>query len=193
MNCSSADLKAYALAEMPEDERVETREHLGGCGNCRAELERLRLTQAALLSVRDEDIPRRIAFVSDKVFEPGWWQRLLQSGPRLGFASAAMLSLAILAHPFLTPPPATIPAPAAVDTARMEADISARISTVVVQAMAESEARQGKQARELVTAAEKRLDLERRGDMLAVQQSFEVLGKRMSVMLTASAGLGGAR
>ena len=63
-------------------------------------MDRLRVTQTALFSLRDEEIPQRIAFVSDKVFEPSPWRRWLSafwgSSARLGFASAAMLSTALV-------------------------------------------------------------------------------------------------
>jgi hypothetical protein len=63
----------------------------------REEVERLRLTHRALLSVPDEEVPRRIAFVSDKVFEPSRarriWQGFWQGAPRLAFGMAAMLAV----------------------------------------------------------------------------------------------------
>jgi hypothetical protein len=63
-------------------------------------LDQLHLTQAALFSLRDEEIPQRIAFVSDPVFEPSgarrWWAAFWGSPARLGFAGAAMLSAALV-------------------------------------------------------------------------------------------------
>ena len=44
-----------------------------------------------MLSLPDEEIPQRIAFVSDRVFEPSWWQTVWRSGPAMGFASAVLL------------------------------------------------------------------------------------------------------
>jgi len=70
-------------------------------------LNRLRSTQAVLLSVPDEEIPQRIGFVSDRVYEPSlmlrWWRAFWGSAPRLAFASAAMLSAAILFSRFTGP------------------------------------------------------------------------------------------
>lgn len=121
MTCSNFDLTGYLLGEISEGERREVRDHAATCGSCAGELERLRLTHAAMLTLGEEEMPRRIAFVSDKVFEPRWWQRLWSSGPRLGFASAAMLSAAILAHGWIQQPaPATPPA----DVAKLEAQIA---------------------------------------------------------------------
>ena len=100
MSCSSDDLKAYVVGEMTRQERGMVDDHVRGCQSCREELDRLNLTQAALVSLEDEEIPRRIAFVSDRVFEPRWWQTMWRSGPVMGFASAALLAAAILVHGF---------------------------------------------------------------------------------------------
>jgi len=180
MSCSPFELKDYFLDELGPAERRQVEDHLQDCPVCREELERLGLTRSALDALRDEEPPRRIAFVSDKVFQPGWWQRLWQSAPRLGFAAAAMLSVAILVHAFLRPAPTA--APVAADTAAIEARISA--------AVAASEARQVRQTAQLVADVEKRLDFDRRADRVAFEEVFSVLQKRYNVMFMASAELG---
>jgi anti-sigma factor RsiW len=86
MNCP--DLKAHLFGEEPG-----AAEHLKTCGSCQEEWARLQLTYAALRSLPDEEVPRRIAFVSDKVFEPKWWRRI----PKL-IPAAALLSAAIIFH-----------------------------------------------------------------------------------------------
>ena len=100
MSCSPFDLRDYYLKELTDPQQRQVESHVKDCSACREELERLRLTQAALFSLRDEEIPQRIAFVSDPVFEPSgprrWWTALWGSPGRLGFASAAMLSAALL-------------------------------------------------------------------------------------------------
>ena len=92
MSCASneIDLKAYVLGEAPQEERRAVELHLKSCPTCQEEAARLGFLQSSLLALRDEEVPRRIAFVSDKVFEPSWLQRFWQSGARLGFASAAL-------------------------------------------------------------------------------------------------------
>src|SRR5579884_3143866 len=141
MSCSSIDLKAYALGELDDRGTRDAAAHVHTCNECREELERLRLTHMALLSLRDEEPPRRIAFVSDPVFEPKWWQRMWRSGPAMGFASAAMLSCAILLNAFSRPAPVTVvkaPVPT-VDTAaieqRIESRVNHRLSAAVAQAV----------------------------------------------------------
>jgi hypothetical protein len=100
MNCAPFDLRDYCLHELSAAERQQVESHVKGCGSCREELDRLRLTEAALLTWREEEIPQRIGFVSDKIFEPSPWRRAWEafwgSGARLGFASAAMLSVALI-------------------------------------------------------------------------------------------------
>jgi anti-sigma factor RsiW len=100
MSCSPFDLRDYYLKELTDPQQRQVESHVRDCPACREELERLRLTQAALFSLRDEEIPQRIAFVSDPVFEPSaprrWWTTFWGSPGRLGFASAAMLCAALL-------------------------------------------------------------------------------------------------
>jgi anti-sigma factor RsiW len=100
MSCSPFELKDYFFGELDPPERDAVEHHVASCASCREELAGLTTMRAVLLSVPDEEPPRRIAFVSDKVFEPRWWQKLWTSGARLGFASAAMLALAIVLHGF---------------------------------------------------------------------------------------------
>ena len=91
--CNNADLvRDYAFEELAADERRSMERHFAQCPDCAAELDRLRLTTAALRVLPDVEIPRRIAFVSDKVFEPGWFGGFWNSAARLGFASACVLA-----------------------------------------------------------------------------------------------------
>jgi len=88
------DLRDYLLDELTLEQRAELEAYLETSPEARDELEGLRLTHKALLSVPDEEIPRRIAFVSDKVFEPSWamrlWRELWAGAPRVGFGMAAV-------------------------------------------------------------------------------------------------------
>jgi anti-sigma factor RsiW len=193
MSCSPFDLRDFLFGELSEPERDEVSAHLEACEPCREELDRLRMTQAALLSVRDEEPPRRIAFVSDKVFEPRWWQAPWNS--RLGFAAASLIAAAILVHAFVRPAP-RLPAPG-VDTAAVEARISGevtrRVDAAVEAAVARSEARQAKKAAELVEAARHDLEFQRQADRASFQEVLTVMQKRYSGWVLASNETGGGR
>jgi len=110
MKCSPFELKDYFLKELSGPQAAQMEEHIHTCQGCREELDRLRLTEAALFSLRDEEIPQRIAFVSDKIFEPSpvrrWFSAFWGFAGRLGFASAAMLSAAIVFSSVNKPVPA---------------------------------------------------------------------------------------
>ena len=112
MSCSPFDLKEYFLRELNQADGSRVEAHLKSCAICREEMERLQLTEAALCSLREEEIPQRIAFVSDQVFEPSplrrWWAGFWGSSARLGFAAAAMLSGAILISAFTRPAPVPV-------------------------------------------------------------------------------------
>ncbi len=154
MSCSPFDLKDYFLQELADPQRRQVEAHVKSCQPCREDLDRLQLTEAALFALREEEIPQRIAFVSDPVFEPSPWRRALSafwnSGARLGFASAAMLSAALVVFALHRPAPAPVVGvpPAAVQTvasaapAMTEADIQARIDAAVEKAVSGVEARQ---------------------------------------------------
>jgi hypothetical protein len=190
MSCSQFDLKAYFLGEPDAAGRGAVEEHLKACTACREELDRLRLTGAALASVLDEEMPHRIAFVSDKIFEPRGWARFWGSAPRLGFASAAMLSLAILVHGFIRQVPSG--SPAGVDTAaieaRIEREVAGRLPTVVEKAVAEATAAQAVRTAELVAAVDKKVERQRQSGILA-WENVETLQKTVNVGMVSDARL----
>src|SRR5690349_17749110 len=117
MSCSSFDWKSYALGELGRDARRDAEAHAAACAGCREELATVRLTLDTLSALREEEIPRRIAFVSDKVFEPRWWQRVFSPT----FAGACLVAAAILVHGALRPGQAQVDAAVAKAVAQTEA------------------------------------------------------------------------
>jgi hypothetical protein len=97
MNGAPHDLRDYLFDELSSAERAEVEAWLATSAAGREELDRLRLTNQALMSLPDEEIPQRIAFVSDKVFEPSPWARLASwfqlEGPRFAFGMAAAMAV----------------------------------------------------------------------------------------------------
>jgi hypothetical protein len=104
MQCTEFDWKGYVLGELDSAGVSACEGHLQSCAQCRSEVASLRAPVAFLRAIPQAEPPRRITFVSDPVMTTPWWQRFWNAGPKLGFASAAMLSLAILAHGFLARP-----------------------------------------------------------------------------------------
>jgi anti-sigma factor RsiW len=189
MSCSPNDLKDFLVGELSEAERARVGAHVAACRACSDELERLRMTHAALHALRDEDPPRRIAFVSDKVFEPGWWQRLWASGPRLAFASAAMLSIALVFNAAYRPaaaPARPAPVAATIDTAalntRVETEVTKRLQPAIEAAVARSEGRQARRASELVEAVRSDLEFQRAADRAAFDETLTVIQKKLNSM-----------
>jgi anti-sigma factor RsiW len=175
MSCASYDLKAYQLGEASAAERRTIEQHARGCAACGDELARLNLTQAALRSVRDEDPPRRIAFVSDKVFEPKWYKRPL--GPAWGFGSIAALAAAIVFHALWTP--ATIVTTSPMASVVHKSPAPAGLSRAVVETMVqEAEARGEKRTRALLAEAEKRHQFESAAMNARFAVGFEELSKK---------------
>jgi hypothetical protein len=192
MSCSSADLKDYVLGESNAAGRERVEAHVAVCAGCAEDLERLRLTHVALSGLGEEEIPRRIAFVSDKVFEPSWWQLALRSR-WMGFAAASLLLAAMIAQALrpsrnMQPPP--------VDTAalerRIEAEVASRIEPAVAKAMAESEARQSQRFAEAVAAVERRAADRRRMELAAWSDELRLLQRQMGLVYRAdNRGFGG--
>jgi hypothetical protein len=173
--CPPYDLRDLLLEELTAPQQREVRLHLKTCAACNSELDALRSTHAALLTLRDEDIPQRIGFVSDKVFEPSpvlrWFTGVWTSAARLGFVSAALLSIAILVHA-TRPAPQTPAAPtisqAEIDrrvqqavATQVAAQLQPKIDAAVAQAVAETEKSAQKRTTEVIAAAQRRLDMER--------------------------------
>ena len=121
MSCD-CDWKAYALGEMDAPARREAEAHASVCQNCREELATLRVTLDAMSTLREEEIPRRIAFVSDQIFEPRWYQRIFNSLWSPNFAAACVVAGAILVHAFARP---------AAEPAQMNAQIEAAVTKAV--------------------------------------------------------------
>jgi anti-sigma factor RsiW len=94
---SRPDWKAYVLRELGQDAQRQAEAHLATCSICHEEVATLRVTLDTLSTLREEEMPRRIAFVSDKVFEPRWWQRVFSPT----FAAGALVAAAILIHGFI--------------------------------------------------------------------------------------------
>jgi len=190
MSCSPFDLREYVLRELSGDARRQVDAHVRACGGCHEELERLQATRSALLALPEEEIPQRIAFVSDKIFEPSafrrWCAAFWGSAARLGFASAAMLSIAIVVAAALSRPPAgSAPVPAAapaaaIDTARLERELRQSFEQALLRAVAGSEARQGQRTAEMLRAAERRGELDRKAVQLAVEENLELIEKRLN-------------
>jgi len=192
MSCSAIDLKAYALGELDEPGTREAASHVHTCSECRNEYERLRLTETALRSLREEEPLRRLAFVSDKVFEPRWWQRIWHSAPAMGFASALLLSCAILAHAWARPR-VLVQKYAPVDTAaierQVEARVDARLNAAVTKAVVEVQRENEQKTAALLASVERRHELERRADLAAFADNMELFKKENNRLYMAAANV----
>lgn len=194
MSCSPSDLNDFFWNELAETDRREVERHIKGCRACGTELDRLKTTQAALMTVPDEEIPRRIGFVSDRVFEPSqvrrWWAAFWSSAAKLGFASAAMLSAALVVFAIRQPATVTLTKVIATQGNVAPVDISRQVHDAVVQAITETQARDSKKTDALLAAAERRHDIEHKNLMLVVQEDLKLMQKRLNYMTVASNDLG---
>ena len=114
---SKPDWKAYVLGELAPNASRQAEAHLDACSICHEEVATLRLTVDTLSTLREEEVPRRIAFVSDKVFEPRWWQRVFSPT----FAAGALVAAAILVHGAVRPGQAQVEAAVTEAVSQVEA------------------------------------------------------------------------
>ncbi len=167
MSDAPYDLRDYVLDELSPEQRADVERYLQSSAEAREEVERLMLTQRALLSLPDEEVPRRVAFVSDKVFEPSaavrMWRAFWGETPRLAMGLAAVL-LVLFGGLWLVEPTVTADAsgwriafgsparPAAEAPVVEQAGLSeAQVRQIMRELTAESEARQSKAMAELVS------------------------------------------
>ena len=114
---SKPDWKAYLLGELNPEVSRQAEAHMAACSICQEEVATLRLTLDTLSTLREEEVPRRIAFVSDKVFEPRWWQRVFSPT----FAAGALVAAAILVHGAVRPGQAQVDAAVTKAVSQVEA------------------------------------------------------------------------
>jgi anti-sigma factor RsiW len=174
-NCDKSEaLHDYAFDELSVGERLEMERHIPACTNCTAELDQLRLTTAALRVLPDREIPQRIAFVSDKIFQPSAFARFFKSS-WTGFASAAIMAAALV-FTALHRPPAEIRT--VIQTAP-GVDISGQINQAVDKAIQQVREEDAQLTKAALAEAEMKHDREHRILITAVEQSLEVMQKRL--------------
>jgi len=188
--CTRAEaLRDYVFDEqLSQTERRTMEQHLAGCGACVVELDRLRLTTAALRTLPDREIPQRIAFVSDRVFEPSAFRRFWNSSARLGFASACVLAVAMVVSARQYRPaqaPQVVQAEAPIKGASQNVSASKEeINAAVAKAVAQVRTEDAQIIRTAIQTSERKRDAEYRSQMVTIGENFMVLQKRLSMSYT---------
>lgn len=179
------DVREYAFDELPATGRRAVEQHLSTCAACAGELSRLRMATAALRVLPDVEIPQRIAFVSDKVFQPSavsrWFGSFWTSAARLGFASACVLGAALVVSAYHRP---ATEVRTIVQTASAPADISKQVNEAVAKAVARVHQEDARTTQAALQAVELKYERKQRDLMVSVQENFEVLQKRLGSYTT---------
>ncbi|MCX7602648.1 MAG: zf-HC2 domain-containing protein, partial [Bryobacteraceae bacterium] len=194
MQCADFDWKGFVLQEVPPQERRAMEEHLKACPACSREVEALGLTLVAVRQLPQHPIPRRLAFVSDPVFDLPWWRRLWRMpAPAWGFASALVIAMAILGHARMVPPPrpAAVPVDAQAVERAVQAELERRLPAAVEAALRQQLGPAAAQMEARLAAFEQRMEAQRRADLRDVTAVFELLQKRINNVYLASAQYGG--
>lgn len=204
MKCGEFDPKDVALGELKGAELEAAQAHLAACAKCRAVAEEASLAVSVLRLSPDREIPRRIAFVSDPVLEVSWWQRFWRSGPQVAFASAGLLSAAILFHAFAAPAiPGGAPAVTEAFERRVSEEVARRLPGAVQAAVdsaveakvravvAGLERRVDDLDKTRLASLERRVETERRGDLKNLESAFNIIERRLAVLQASAVRYGG--
>ena len=193
-----------ALSGTPEAELQAISNH----PSRRDELTQLLRLRETLLSLREEEPPRRTVLVAPvSAARAGWWRSLLRT-PGWGFAGACALAAAIVFHAVWVPAPVgdaphttakmeTLAVPASVDQsgatdateARIEELVQARMGTAVAALRAEIAAAQKDETLRLVAATEDRLRAEHDQEMQGVREAVYFMKKQFGRQLVANVAL----
>ena len=189
MNCAPHDLKDLYFDDLSATESRAVREHLSQCAECAMEWEQLREVGIRLSALPEEEIPRRIAFVSDKIFEPSpvarWWQTFWMTGWHVGAMSAFVLAGAIVFHAYHQPVQIIREQVIAEAPTEAKADAGvtqAQIDRAVAQAVRTSEARYNAQLEKAVATNKVQI----REYMERTQETLEAMDRRSRVFTVAS-------
>jgi anti-sigma factor RsiW len=178
-SCGRADqLRDYVFDELPAGERAGIEKHLRECNDCALELDQLRMTTAALRVIPDQEIPQRIAFVSDKVFEPNWFARFWNSGARLGFASACILAVALVASAWHVADRPQQPATETKTIVQTASVSQAQIDQAVEKAVARVRTEDAAIIQAAMRESRQKAEREYNNQMVALSESFEMLRKK---------------
>jgi hypothetical protein len=175
--CARADaLRDYAFDEQfPQEDRRAMEEHLSTCADCALALDQFRLTTSALRTLPEREIPQRIAFVSDRVFEPSLLRRFWNAG----FASACVLAGALVVSAWHL---AAVYRPNEARPVVQTASVSQeQIDAAVAKAVTQVRMEDAQMIQTAVQNSERKHDVEYRNQMAAIGENFMVLQKRLSL------------
>jgi anti-sigma factor RsiW len=166
----------YAFDELAPAERRGVELHLRQCAVCANELDQLRLTTAALRVLPDQEVPRRIAFVSDAPSTAGWLSGFWNSAARLGFASACVLAAGLSytawhRQPVVVAPMATV----------SDATIQKAVDKAVTIAVDKAHAEDIQMTKAALDAVDSKYALKQQNLMVAMQETMRDVGKRLDL------------
>jgi hypothetical protein len=166
----------YAFDELAPADRRGVELHLRECAACAGELDQLRLTTAALRVLPDQEVPRRIAFVSDAPAAGGWLSGFWNSAARLGFASACVLAAGLSfaawhRQPVVAAPTATV----------SDAAIQQAVNKAVAVAVDKARAEDIQMTKAALDAVDSKYALKQRDLMVAMQETMADERKRLDL------------
>jgi len=188
VNCHQFDIKGYFLGELSPAESAQVAAHLDACARCREELEELRRVQQVLRQVVEVSPPARVRVVAGSKAAVGWWRWLWKPLPAGVVLSAVVLSAAMVVHGLLVRSrPAVAPVDEQLVRRWVAQEMEQRIGPWLESRLAEMERRQHERTAALVRQVDERWQSQRQADRIAIEESFDLLMKRMNLIQLASA------
>jgi hypothetical protein len=167
----------YAFDELATAERRGMELHLRQCAACATELDQLRLTTAALRVLPDQEVPRRIAFVSDApATGNGWLSGFWNSAARLGFASACVLAAGLSFAAAHRQPVVVTPTAMVADAAIQQA-----VDKAVAIAVDKAHTEDLQMTKAALDSVDSKYALKQRDLMVAMQETMSDLRKRLDL------------
>lgn len=197
------------LARTPDSELQAINER----AESQRELNRLLELREALLSLEDEEPPRRTVLVdTPPAADLPWWRRMALFGsPAWSFAGALALALAVLAHGWMARPvssetlatrlaaqaPSAVAAAPELDAdavnARIDAAVEQRLAAAITRVKAELRREHDLEAKRLVNAAEQRLEREHDNEMYQMREAVAFIQKKYGRQMVANVAYMGER
>lgn len=176
-------VRDYAFDELPAPDRKTVEQHLAQCADCAAELDRLRLTTAALRVLPEQELPRRIAFVTDQP-AAGWFAGIWNSAARLGFASACVMATALVVFAYHRPAEVTRTVAAAsageISEAAIDDAVAKAVTVAVAQAVEKTHAEDVRLTRAALDEVDAKYARQQRNLMVAMQENLDYQKRKLA-------------
>ena len=192
MHCDGLDVKAYVLGEIRPQQARQIEDHLKDCARCRQAVQEWRHVTKLLKQLPQVEVPRRLVFVRDPVFQLPWWQRVWQNKPVLALAASLILAVGLALHGYLTRPQSVTVAEQQLNALRQQvrAEVRAQLEAERAQLLKQVEQRIDTLETTLRQGLVDRVLTVHHSDVRMLEEGLEYLRRQVGYLYLASAEAG---